>query len=107
MYLLVAGPMGVSTTLQRIMDSRNNPNVIQEAVPTGLSQVSFLSNQEENDKDGCGWDGDWDHPLEELSDEKRIMTTSEKVSFGNGTSQSRKAVVPRKCGRRGLVGAQS
>lgn len=44
------------------MRDRNNPNLFQEPVPAGLSQLSFLPSQDELDL------GDWDYPMEELSD---------------------------------------
>jgi phenylpropionate dioxygenase-like ring-hydroxylating dioxygenase large terminal subunit len=63
-----------------IMD-QNNPNVIQEAVPVGLSQLSHLPNQEETGSSRVDWDGNWKYPIEELSDEEDCDHTRKSLSW--------------------------
>jgi hypothetical protein len=47
------------------MKDRNNPNRFQASVPAGLSQVSCLPGDDAIDSDILG---DWNYPLEEVSD---------------------------------------
>jgi hypothetical protein len=54
----------------QLMIHRKNPNLIQEAVPAGLSQASHLPTQEENDSYGGDWDGEWNHLLEDFFEDE-------------------------------------
>jgi hypothetical protein len=50
-------------TMQKIRD-RSNPICLPENVPVGLSQMSFLPEDNDNGSDK----NEWSHPMEELSD---------------------------------------
>ena len=52
-----------SSALQ-LMKDRNNPNLFDESVPAGLSQVSYLPGKDDMRSEL----GDWTYPMEELSD---------------------------------------
>jgi hypothetical protein len=63
-HLLNYDSSDVITAFQ-LMKDRNNPTRFQALVPAGLSQVSCLPGEEENESDNLD---EWNYPLEEMSD---------------------------------------